>query len=79
MDSRKPEEPEPFSFVFERIVILRAAHKVLSELGMTPDIADLLDTAGWLAGDGIDGAADGVTEAPDDNEGKVPEEDGQGA
>lgn len=79
MDSRKPEEPEPFSFVFERIVILRAAHKVLTELGMSPDIADLLDTAGWLAGDGINGDPEGVTEAPGDDE-KIPEgEDGTGA
>jgi hypothetical protein len=77
---KKPDEPEPFSFVFERIVILRSAHKVLTELGMTPDIADLLDTAAWLAGDDVDGDPDGVIEAPHDGgEGKVPEEDGQGA
>ena len=76
---RNPDEPEPFSFVFERIVILRAAHKVLTELGLSPDIADVLDTAAWLAGDDIDGDPEGVTEAPT-GEGKVPEgEDGQGA
>jgi hypothetical protein len=80
---KKSDEPEPFSFVFERLVILRAAHKVLTELGMSPDIADLLDTAGWLAGDDVDGAADGVTlTPPDDDTGgeRVPEgEDGTGA
>jgi hypothetical protein len=79
MDSRNQDEPEPFSFVFERIVILRAAHKVLTELGHTPDIAELVDTAAWLAGDDIDGAPDGVTTAPRDDESEEREPDGQGA
>lgn len=76
MDSRNEEEPEPFSFVFERLVILRAAHKVLGELSMTFEVGELLDTAAWLAGDGIDGASDGVTKAEETEE---HETDGQGA
>lgn len=79
MDRPQPEEPEPFSFVFERLVILRAAHKVLGELGFTPDVSELLDCSAWLAGDDIDGTADGVTRSPDDDSEGVPEQDGQGA
>ncbi|HVX91142.1 MAG TPA: hypothetical protein VHC20_05990 [Candidatus Paceibacterota bacterium] len=66
--NKQPDEPEPFSFVFERLVILRAAHKVLSELGMDPDISELLDTAGWLAGDDVDGDPTGVISTPPDDE-----------
>lgn len=78
MDSRNQDEPEPFSFVFERLVILRAAHKVLNELGFSPDVPELIDTAAWLAGDDVDGDPDGVTKTPGESE-EVPEEDGQGA
>lgn len=75
--NRQPEEPEPFSFVFERLVVLRAAHKVLHELGFSPDVSELLDCAGWLAGDAVEGSGEGVTRTPE--EGAEKEEDGQGA
>ncbi len=44
-------ELEPLGFVQDRITILRAAHTTLKDFGLDFDVADLLDVAGWLAGD----------------------------
>jgi len=71
------DEPEPLTFVADRIVILRSAHKVLTELGMDPDVGDLLETAAWIAGDDLpiipsnsgEGNGDRETEASEDGTG----------
>lgn len=51
MDSSNENEPEPLTFVADRMVILRSAHTLLTEFKLGYDVADLLDVAGWLAGD----------------------------
>jgi hypothetical protein len=72
-----PEEPQPLSYVFERMVILRTAHKLLAEMGhTTPEVPDLLDTAAWLAGDAVPGEAENLLTAPEEAE---LEDDGTGA
>lgn len=72
-----PEEPQPLSYVFERMVILRTAHRLLGEMGITsPEVPDLLDTAAWLAGDAVPGEAENLLTAPEETE---EAEDGTGA
>lgn len=46
-------DPDPLTFVQDRITVLRAAHALVKEWDMTFDVADLLDVAGWLAGDDL--------------------------
>lgn len=51
-----PESNEPeddLGFVFDRVSILRRAHRELSQLGMSFDVEDLLECAAWLAGDAL--------------------------
>lgn len=70
------DSPEPLSYVQDRITILRAAHRVLTDLSVDFDVNELLDAAGWLAGDDVPGDPHGLLTA---NEERIPEEDGQGA
>ncbi len=54
MDSEgKPADVDPIEFVFDRVSILRRAHKELKAFDLDFDVADLLETAAWLAGDAL--------------------------
>lgn len=77
-------EPDPLGFVQDRITILRAAHTLMKEWGMTFDVADLLDVAGWLAGDTLPividrPGEDGPDDDENDDESESESEDGTGA
>lgn len=77
-------EPDPLGFVQDRITILRAAHSLVKEWGMTFDVADLLDVAGWLAGDTLPIVSESRftlddDDDDDDNESETESEDGTGA
>ena len=78
MDSSN-EEPEPLTFVADRMVILRSAHKLIKEFGMDCDVADLLDVAGWLAGDTLPIVSEATPFTLDDDENETESEDGTGA
>jgi hypothetical protein len=71
------DSPEPLSYVQDRITILRAAHRVLTDLNVDFDVNELLDAAGWLAGDDVPGDPHGLLS--DASEERISEEDGQGA
>ncbi|MFG3137674.1 hypothetical protein ACGFZA_15860 [Streptomyces sp. NPDC048211] len=45
--------PSPTEFVAERADIYRTAVKLISDSGVDHDSDDVLNTAGWLAGDNL--------------------------
>lgn len=54
MSTEKIEPPaDDLGFVFDRVSILRAAHRELTAYGLSYDVADLLETAAWIAGDAL--------------------------
>lgn len=69
-------ELEPLGFVADRITILRAAHTTLKEFGLDFDVADLLDVAGWLAGDTLPVVTSSTPEPADDETDDESEETG---
>lgn len=65
---------EPLGFVQDRITILRAAHTTLKDFGLDFDVADLLDVAGWLAGDTLPVVTSSPPEPATDDEGETDDE-----
>jgi hypothetical protein len=57
-NTENPEPTDDLGFVFDRVSILRRANGELSAYGMSYDVADLLETAAWLAGDALAAAPD---------------------
>lgn len=55
MDNTQNNDPngDDLGFVFDRVSILRAANTELTRYGLAFDVADLLETAAWLAGDAL--------------------------
>lgn len=76
MDKTPDTEPEPLTFVADRMVILRSAHKLVTEFGLSYDVADLLDVAGWLAGDTLPIVMEATRDTADENETEPDETDG---
>jgi hypothetical protein len=52
-NTENPEPTDDLGFVFDRVSILRRAHGELTSYGVSYDVADLLETAAWLAGDAL--------------------------
>lgn len=44
---------DPLSFVADRMTVLQAAHKIVSGWDIDYEVSDVLDMAGWLAGDDL--------------------------
>lgn len=83
MDSEgKPADVDPIEFVFDRVSILRRAHKELTAFGLSFEVPDLLETAAWLAGDALPNSPElpvWTTTTPDADGEDEPESEAQGA
>lgn len=83
MDNTQDESPangDDLGFVFDRVSILRAANTELTKYGLSYDVADLLETAAWLAGDALQPSPElPVWSSSTETDGGTPESEETGA